>query len=560
MRFEEITLRFSAVLLQFTVAAIKRAVRGARQILPSIDRQERLVMKDKKAAAKNPMLLIAAQGSVLTLTGTIAGKCLSFLLRFIVIRLLGAKWFGYYAIAMALVEFARIVASIGLPRGGMRFLAMALASDEKEKLPQVITTALVIPCLLSILCSLLLFLSADIVANFWFHDQHIANILRLFSVTVPFAALLKVGCELSRGFLTTRYAVLVENFLVPVAQLCLFVILYFLRHDFNALIYGTVLSYGFGCISMLFFLSRQLRKLMGYELLMRPRWQWLFDKGKGMELIRYSFPLFLSGVTVILMNYIDIFMIGRFVGAEDVGVYVAASMVANFISSSLVIPVNSIFVPLVAARHGCKDIAAISHLYVATTRWLFIFSVPLIACVILGRKNIMWIFGAGFVDDGAMVLLILAIGHLVNCLAGGVGHILSMTGHPQKELIINIFVVILNIVLNLVLIPQYGILGAAVATSAAMVLVNVLRMIVVYMLFKMQPFAGKLVVIFIVGFFLISGNILFQEFVGWDYDLFSSLATCIVVTTIIVVRGLEFEDKELLREICKRAFPPRKSI
>jgi len=494
--------------------------------------------------------LTAAKGSVLTLIGAISGKSLSFLLRFLVIRLLGATWFGYYAIAMAMIELVRTFASIGLPKGGMRLLAMALASGDKEQLPRIINTAVVIPVLLSIIGCLLLFGAADLVANLWFGDAELAIIFKLFSVTIPFATLLKVGCELSRGFLTTRYAVLVENFLVPVAQMALFLLFYFLRHDFSALIFASILAYALGGCSMLFFLFRQLRRVFGPDMPFRLPWRQRFlDRAGGVELVRYSFPLFLTGITGIMLNSIDIFLLGRFLAAEDVGVYVAGSMVATFISTSLVIPVNSIFVPMVAARYGCNDLAAIKHLYVATTRWLFIFALPLITCMILARNYIMAIFGESFVAEGAVVLLILAIGHLVNCLTGGVGQILSMTGHPPKELAINLLAVVINIVLNLMLIPRYGIVGAALATSAAMVLVNVLRIVVVYKLFNMQPFTARLVGIFAVGFFLVSAQLLFLESAGWVFDLLSTVVTCAALTALIWLKGLNAEDRELLWEV-----------
>lgn len=500
------------------------------------------------------MLVTAGKGSLVSLAGTFMGKALSLILRFLVIRLLGAKYFGFFAISMGLVAFVRIIVSIGLPRGGMRFLAKSLGSTNTKLLPQIINTAMMIPLILSLVGSGLFYLGADTIANFWFHKVELIPIFRLFALAIPFVTLLKIGTELSKGFYTTKYAVLVENFIVPILLILLFLCLYFVSHGFKALIYGFIIANAVGAVCIVFFLFHQADRAFSIQqdLSISEFWLWWLSKGFSFEVIRYSFPLFLSGITAMLMGTIDVFMLGRFVDADMVGIYAAASMVAVFLSTSLVIPVNSIFAPLVAGHHHQNDLTAVSRLYLATTRWVAFLAVPLVSGVILLRNYIMMIFGTGFVESGANVLLILAIGHLINGLTGGVGQILSMAGHPKKELCINLLIVILNICLNIFLIPRYGIIGAASATSIALCLVNIFRVIVVFKIFKIQPFTVKLLRIFALGFFLVFANLLFQQFISGGYDLLLAIGTCGVLIWFIVIRGLEPEDRVVLREVWKR--------
>lgn len=492
------------------------------------------------------MLATAGKGSVLSLAGTFIGKALSLFLRFLIIRLLGAKDFGFFAIAMALIEFVRIIASIGLPRGGMRFLAKSLGSKNTDFLPKIMNTAILIPVLLSLACSGLFYLGAGTIATVWFHNPELIPVFHLFALAIPCVTLLKLGTELSRGFFTTRYAVLVENFIVPVLLPLVFLSLYFFNHTFNALIYAFIIANAVGAACIVFFLFRQA----GRVLPPLPQ-AWIFA-GFSFKVIRYSFPLFLSGITAVLMGTIDIFMLGRFVDADSVGVYAAASMVAVFLSTSLVIPVNSIFAPLVAGHHHHNDLTTLHHLYIATTRWVAFLAIPLILCVILLRSHIMAIFGTGFVETGSKVLLILAVGHLVNCLTGGVGQILSMAGHPKKELSINLLIVILNMGLNLLLIPRYGLTGAACATAIALGSVNLLRVIVVFKIFKIQPFTLKLARIFVLGFFLGLVALLFQQIAHGGYDFLFALGACGLLIWFIAVTGFEPEDKDVLSQIQNR--------
>ena len=91
----------------------------------------------------------------------------------------------------------------------------------------------------------------------------------------------------------------------------------------------------------------------------------------------------------------------------------------------------------------------------------------------------MGLFGQEFVS-GSPALIILSGAQLVNAAAGSVGLTLMMTGH-ERSTAYGLFVsAVVNVVLNAVLIPQFGVVGAAVATATSTILWNVLLIIEVY--------------------------------------------------------------------------------
>ena len=92
--------------------------------------------------------------------------------------------------------------------------------------------------------------------------------------------------------------------------------------------------------------------------------------------------------------------------------------------------------------------------------------------------DICW-FGLDFIE-GKTALYVLLFGQLINVLCGPVGYILMMTN--KQKILRNIIVVsaLLNISLNILLIPEYGILGAAFATTASLILWNISSLIYVY--------------------------------------------------------------------------------
>jgi O-antigen/teichoic acid export membrane protein len=101
----------------------------------------------------------------------------------------------------------------------------------------------------------------------------------------------------------------------------------------------------------------------------------------------------------------------------------------------------------------------------------------------------MTIFGNEYVPIGSTVLIILSFGQLVNCLTGGVGYTLTMTGKQNIELGNSLALVVASVLLNLVLIPKYGALGAAFASSSSTLVINMLRVIEIHMLYRISPFS-----------------------------------------------------------------------
>lgn len=499
------------------------------------------------------LLGIAAKGSIVTLLGTLAGKGLLFFFRVMVTRIFGAKYFGLLVLGMMVSEFARIFASIGLPRGGMRFVSMTLGSQKPEKLPAIFATAFLIPFLISIVMSGFLFGFAKTIALSWFKNAALVPILRIFVFSIPFAALVRVGVDVSKGFNTTKYSVFTENLFTPFMIVMLFGLFYGLGAGFNAVIYGIIVTNMLSAVLIFFFLKTQLKAALGSA---RNKLDFLHNCvniQESREVILYSFPLFLTGFSVIIINSTDIIMLGRFLDAASVGVYGAASIFATFASSLLIMSLNSIFAPLVATQYGKNATDNIGYLYIATTRWMAYLALPLIVSLIIAREQFMRIFGEEFIVGGPTVLFILLIGHGVNCITGGVGQILSMTGHQKKELSINVAAIVLNIGLNLLLIPVLGIIGAAIATSTSQILVNLLRVIIVHKMLRVQPFTVKLFNFFLIGTGLVVLSFVIKIYLfSGIYDLAVAVFSLVLMLAAIFVLKIEHDDKKLLKMFTHR--------
>jgi O-antigen/teichoic acid export membrane protein len=102
-------------------------------------------------------------------------------------------------------------------------------------------------------------------------------------------------------------------------------------------------------------------------------------------------------------------------------------------------------------------------------------------------KELLSIFGHRF-EVGATVVVVLALGKLVDSATGPCGLMLNMSGHPSLSLFDNVLVLVANVALNIWLIPHYGIEGSAFAWAISLALVNVLRVLQVKKVLDMFPF------------------------------------------------------------------------
>ena len=106
----------------------------------------------------------------------------------------------------------------------------------------------------------------------------------------------------------------------------------------------------------------------------------------------------------------------------------------------------------------------LSRLFQTLTKWILGFTLPLATVVIVFARPIMRIFGPEF-EAGWIVLVIGTLGQLVNCATGSVGYLLLMSGNQGRLIQVQTIMTAILIALNLVMVPRWGILGAAIAAA-----------------------------------------------------------------------------------------------
>jgi len=178
-----------------------------------------------------------------------------------------------------------------------------------------------------------------------------------------------------------------------------------------------------------------------------------------------------------VISWTDTLMIGYFLDKADVGVYRIAFRISTVITFTQ-FAINGIAAPMIADHYHKGDMQGLRKLIHKIGLFNFLFSVPIFLIIVLAPSFLLGLFGAEY-TSGTGILLMLSVGQVVFALSGPVMYILTMTKHEKLALYIMYLTAIINLVGNAVLIPIYGLQGAAIATAFTTLLWNVLAVIAV---------------------------------------------------------------------------------
>jgi O-antigen/teichoic acid export membrane protein len=204
------------------------------------------------------------------------------------------------------------------------------------------------------------------------------------------------------------------------------------------------------------------------------------------EVFSFSAATFAMNGIDFLTSQGDKILIGLYLTAKPVGVYVLASTLAAFVPLVLQ-SVNQIFAPVIADLHARHRHEVLQNLFQTLTRWVLAATLPLGAVVILFAPQVMRLFGSEF-EAGWPVLVVIALGQIGNCAVGSVGYLLLMSGNQKRLMKVQSWAAIVSVMANLILIPVLGILGAAIAASVVNIGSNLWNLLEVRRALHLSPY------------------------------------------------------------------------
>ncbi|HWG10383.1 MAG TPA: flippase [Rhodanobacteraceae bacterium] len=187
-----------------------------------------------------------------------------------------------------------------------------------------------------------------------------------------------------------------------------------------------------------------------------------------------ALPFMWIGALYLVMSRVDLILLGALKGASAAGIYAIAARAAEFVPFFLT-AVNTAMGPKISHLFHAGDHEKLQRLTTASARRLMWITLPFaLLLIVLAHPLIRFFYGDRFVD-GATALQILAAAQFFTIASGPVGIILNMTRHAGVSAKAFALGALLNILLNVLLIPRFGYTGAATATAISIVFCNGLR-------------------------------------------------------------------------------------
>ncbi|MBS3072617.1 flippase [Candidatus Pacearchaeota archaeon] len=476
-------------------------------------------MKDEESLKIDRSLKVIVNASFIILLTTFISKILTYLYRIVIARFYGAEIYGVYSISLMFLGWISVFAGLGFAGGLTRYLSYNRGKNEEYKSSFLVKRTTLIVLILGVISCILLIIASDFISNEMFKVPELKAFLIIFSFAIPFSILSGIFFSIIKSYEKIGWFAFIVNIFQNAVRLIAILLLIYLGFNYKSIAFSYVIGAGLTFIISYVVSRRTIPILFSGKR----------TKGDGelmKRLFSYSWPLIFFGFFSSILSWTDTFMIGILKSTGEVGLYNAALPLALLITLSTDL-FRQMFLPLITKEYGKGNINTVKEISRQVTKWLFVATIPLfIALFLFPEDAIRIIFGPEYLS-ASNSLRILTFGFFIASVLDVSPELLSMKEKSKLILADTIVIVIINIVLNYLLIPKYGINGAALSTAIS---ISILSILFTYQAWKKTSiFIIKRDVIKV----LISGLISFA--IVWPISLYFSLGF-----TRLIVSGAVF--------------------
>lgn len=484
-----------------------------------------------------------AQSASIVFVGIVLGHVLALVGQVLLARTLGPTTFGHVALAYTIVSTVASLAHLGVGDGVTRLLS---ADQSSTNWKRILRSGYAIVLLGGVGGAVLVYLFRFRLAAFmnddtlpWLLLAFVPYILVYPLSKVPFAALRasqrSISAVISRevgprvlGLVAFATLALFGNLLAGAVAYWLAIptttavlSLYYLQHDHP---FGTV--------------ARRLP-----------------DRESLAELWSFSWPLAFSTSIFVLLSKLDVLMIGYFLDPRAVGWYQAISPLRG--ATMIAVGAFSfLFLPIATTYYGNGNIDGLNRLYVVASKWTVLATFPFVVVFSLFASEVVRVFFGPAYAPAAPALAVLIVGTFIRTLTGLDGDIVKAIDRPRVELVSAFVGLVANGILNFVLIPAFGIVGAAAATAVGYGLYNAVEVIIVYRAIGSHPFSRNAIKPLVPT--TLAGVALARLTAGIELGLVGLVGIGVLISllqllSVVLTRSLDETDMFLIERIEERS-------
>ena len=381
--------------------------------------------------------------------------------------------FGLIQILLAYAIVVSTFTTLGVPKTFVRFFPAV-----KDK-GQLYFLSLITPFIGFTLATFCYFLFKEQLFDFLNASILLKDNFFYIILLVFFIGFYDILTSISRSFLSATTPIFINEVFLKIYSMSVLLLHWFGYVDFTTFLkiyfFGYILKFG-----ILFFIQ-VFNKRFYFTI--------SFKKIQVKEMFTYGVYVLVGGISIIIVSRIDMMMIGSLLDLQQVAFYT----VAFFIGNTIMVPAKSIAtisVPLIAKAWEKQDLAEIQTIYSKSSINQLLIGGVFFLCIWLNIDSVFALLPEKF-QGGKWVVFYIGIAQLFNMASGLNGQIMINSKYYRYDLFTSVFLVFVTIGMNYLLIPRYGINGAAMATAISIFLFNFIRLVLVQIKMKMHPFSLK---------------------------------------------------------------------
>lgn len=456
-------------------------------------------------------------------------------------KFLSTSQIGLYRLILDIAILLAPFAQSGIMQGVIKFFPLY---QQKEKQRDFSTFSLLFTFISILLFSLLYFLLKDWIIDLLFSNKSAE--IEGFHTLILFLLITVSLIALFEGFERARLNIVLVNFLRDVYIRLLTagsVFLYFYKIlPFNGLIYSLLFIYGSAALILL------VKLAVNQQLSLRGRLS-AFKPGELKSIVKYNLFMVISAGSSLVVGKIDSLMVSALEGFGANGIYTTLFYVAVVIE----VPkraIGQIAISLFSKAFAQKKLEEVKSLYAKTSLNQLILGLLIYIGIVTNLHNLFLFIPNG--EDyaiGKWVVVIIGASRVIDMAAGANGELIVMSRYFSFNVIAIASLAVLTVLSNYLLIPVYGINGAALASLISMLCFNFVKMLFIYRKYKMQPFSWQTIVVLFIG--------LAGFAVGWAIPrlehpfvdlLVRSVAVLIVYSGLVVSTGVSVDINTFLKQ------------
>jgi O-antigen/teichoic acid export membrane protein len=441
------------------------------------------VAGEGSAAAEDTNLSSLVSSASLVLVGSLFGSLSKLFEKIVLSRVLSTAAYDAFSLGFSMLMLSSTIALVGFDQGIPRF--MSRFQDDRD-VRGVWVTGLVIAGVAAVSIATALIVASGWIRRVFFGPGVSVLVPVLFAVAIPLVVGMRTAVGAIRGHENTIYRTYAYDLLYNGLRVGLLLALLFgFGLGVFAAGYAYIVAAGVAFVVAHLLLNRLLA-------LRGP-----FRTHAG-SLLRFSAPLVIASAVSSMLSQIDTIMLGALAEASNAaGVYQYGYPLAAGLPVILSV-FGFLYMPLASRLDDDSNREEVDRVYTVTTKWIYIAAFPLFLTFVAFPGDMVNIVMNQSDPRSATVLAILSIGFFMSAANGRCQATLSAFGYTQYILVVNTATAVLNLVLNVVLIPAYGVVGAAIASAVSFFVLNATAMLVLWRTTGIAPFSKWTVRAFLV--------------------------------------------------------------